>query len=133
MQPLSRDALLATQRCVAALIDDPRNPGVNFTRAVAVASISKPEVPQLAEAEALCDEAAAQLKADQGAVGSLSARLLSDVEYINKALLLSSQEIASDAASFGSSTPARFIPDGISSLLNSITVFKSQVFPLLRP
>jgi hypothetical protein len=84
-------------------------------------------VEPLAAAQELCNEASAQLEAESGEAGSVSANLLADTEAINTALDLAVQEIRTYGFYFGGSVPAQFIPDGATALRLSIEHFYSRV------
>ncbi len=117
--------------CGSALVDDPSAPGANFVEEVQKLSVGYPFVELLAAAQELCNEASAQLEAESGEAGSVSANLLADTEAINTALDLAVQEIRTDGFYFGGSVPAQFIPDGATALRLSIEHFYSRVSVVL--
>ena len=127
---LGGQSVVALRMCVSALVDDASAPGVNFVEKVQKLSVGYPMVEPLAAAQALCNEASAQLKAESGEAVP-SASLLADTEDINTALDLAAHQIRTDGFYFGSSLPAQFIPDGATALRKSIEVFFSRASVVL--
>ena len=128
---LGGQSVLALRMCVKALVDDSSAPGVNFVEKVQKLSVGYPMVEPLAAAQVLCNEASAQLEAESGEPGSVSANLLGDTEDINTALDLAAHQIRTDGFYFGGSLPAQFIPDGATALRQSIEDFYSRASVVL--
>jgi ABC-type Fe3+-hydroxamate transport system substrate-binding protein len=125
---LGGESVVALRMCVSALVDDPGAPGAKFVEKVQKLSVGYSMVEPLAAAQSLCNEAAAQLKAESGDAGS---PLLAVAEDINTALDLAAGQIRTDGFYFGGSLPAQFIPDGASALRQSIEQFYSRVSVVL--
>lgn len=125
------DSVVALGMCVNALVDDPSAPGVNFVENVQELSVGYSMVEPLAAAQALCNEASAQLEAGSGEADFPSANLLADTEDINTALDLAAHQIRTDGFYFGGSLPAQFVPDGASALRQAIEVFYARAAVVL--
>ena len=118
--------------CVNALVDDSSAPGANFVEKVKKLSVGYSMVEPLAAAQALCNEASAQLKAEAAEGGSPSANLLASTDDINTALDLAARQIRTDGFYFGGSLPTQFIPDGATALRQAIEDFYSRASVVLR-
>ena len=128
---LGGESALALRMCVNSLVDDPNAPGVNFVEKVQKLSVGYSMVEPLAAAQALCNEASAQLEVESGDADLLSANLLADTEDINTALEVAARQIRTDGFYFGGSLPAEFIPDGATALRQSIEAFYSRASVVL--
>jgi len=124
-------SFMAVRTCMSSLVDDSSAPGANFVEKVQKLSVGYSMVEPLAAAQALCNEASAQLKAEAAQAGSASANLLAYTDDINTALDLAAHQIRTDGFYFGGSLPAQFIPDGATALRQSIEDFYSRASVVL--